>query len=74
MKCEVTKLNDSAGLKGARLEYRRKGSLRVRSIKSASVFEAYNGDEKWSLWEDLDWRVQFQARRAEWWRTHQIAT
>ena len=42
MKYEVTKLNDSAGLKGA------------GSSTSASVFEAHNGDEKQSFWEDLN--------------------
>ena len=46
MKCNVTKPNDSAGLKGAGLEYRRKGHWELEVKKSASVFEAYNGDEK----------------------------
>ena len=28
-------------------------------------FEAYNGDEKHSFWEDLNSRVEFQAREDE---------
>ena len=73
MKCEVTKLNDSAGLKEAGLEYRRKGHWELEA-KNQQVFEAYNGDEKQRFWEDLNWRVEFQARGAEWWKTRQIAT
>ena len=37
MKCEVTKLNDSAGLKGAGLEYRRKGHWELEA-KNQQVF------------------------------------
>ena len=37
MKCEVIKLNDSAGLKGAELDYRRKGHGELEA-KNQQVF------------------------------------
>ena len=35
----------------------KKRSPRVRSKKSASVFEAYNGDEKLSFCDELNFRL-----------------
>ena len=78
MNSEGTKLNDSAGLKGAGLKYRWKAHWELEAKIQQVFFEAYNGEEKQSFKEDLNWRVEFQVYEAEWWSyiytTLQIAT
>ena len=49
MKCEGTKLNNSAGLEGAELEYRRKAHWELETKIQQVFLEAYNGDEKQSF-------------------------